>query len=223
MQNLNEKATHMAAIQLVFHSLHARGRVDLAPIDVSVDLTKNRKVVKASEDLPEGTLALPPCVPHASCVHDKSTHPHRVPIVVIEKSAVADGRPDTRQRGKGAFEPRQSVYYVHPEFKMPEESKEQLEDAVASGARAWEFKGDEAMHPFWAVEFLTEEERRKAQKGAFNLKYEDKEFSAVTVGTSGGDSIAITLGVVVPIMTNAVDVKKGGGVVFRKHNQEGCE
>ena len=25
---------------------------------------------------------------------------------------------------------------------MPEESKEQLDDAVASGARAWEFKGD---------------------------------------------------------------------------------
>ena len=65
------------------------------------------------------------------------------------------------------------------------------------------------MHPFWAVERLTEDERRKAQRGAFNLTCEDKEFSAVTVGTSGGDSIAITLGVVVPIMTNAVDVKKG--------------
>mgnify|MGYP001423694612 CR=1 FL=1 len=32
--------------------------------------------------------------------------------------------------------------YVHPEYRMPEESKEQLDDAVASGARAWEFKGD---------------------------------------------------------------------------------
>ena len=30
------------------------------------------------------------------------------------------------------------------------------------------------------------------------------------MGASGGDSIAITLAVVVPIMTNAVDVKKGG-------------
>ena len=92
---------------------------------------------------------------------------------------------------------------------MPEESKEQLEDAVASGVRAWEFKGDETLHPFWAVERLTEDERRKAQKGAFNLKLEDKEFAAATVGTSGGDSIAITLAVVVPIMTNAVAVKKG--------------
>ena len=204
-----DKANHIAAIQLVLNALHTRGRIDQTPIDIIVDLNSKRKVVKASEDLPKGTLALPPCVPHTSRVYDKSTHPHRVPIVVIEKSAVADGRPDTRQREKGAFEPRRSVYYVHPEFKMPEESKEQLEDAVASGACAWEFKGDETMHPFWAVEFLTEEERRKAQKGAFNLRFEDKEFSAVTVGTSGGDSIAITLGVVVPIMTNAVDVKKG--------------
>ena len=56
---------------------------------------------------------------------------------------------------------------------------------------------------------MTEDERKKAQKGAFNLKLEDKEFAAVTVGTSGGDSIAITFGVVVPILTNAVDVKKG--------------
>ena len=154
-------------------------------------------------------MALPPCVPHTSRVYDKSTHPHRVPIVMIEKSAVADGRPDTRQREKGAYEPKRSVYYVHPEFKMPEESKEQLDDAVASGARAWEFKGDETLHPFWAVERLTEDERRKAQKGAFNLTFEDKEFVAVTVGASCGDSIAITLAVVVPIMTNAVDVKKG--------------
>ena len=70
--------------------------------------------------------------------------------------------------------------------------------------------------PFCAVERLTEDERRKAQKGAFNLTFEDKEFSAVTVGTSGGDSIAVTLGVVVPIMTNAVDVKKGEELFLEK-------
>ena len=106
---------------------------------------------------------------------------------------------------------------------MPEESKDKLDDAVAPNVRAWGFKGDETLHPFWAVERLTEDERRKAQKGAFNITFEDKEFAAVTVGTSGGDSIAITLGVVVPIMTNAVDVKKGVEFFFRKHNQEGYE
>ena len=100
---------------------------------------------------------------------------------------------------------------MHPEDKRPEESKAKAEEGktVESHARAWEFSGEGTSHPFWVVERLTEEERRKAQKGAFHLKCEDKEFAAVTVGASCGDSIAITLGVVVPIMTNAVDVKKG--------------
>ena len=199
----------MAAIQLVLYSLHARGRIDQAPLDVSIDLTKNRKVVKSSEALPAGTLALPPCVPKTSSVLDKSVHPHRVPIVVTEKPAVADANPDTRKSVKATCEPKRAVYYVHPEYRMPEESKEKLDDAVASHVRAWEFKGEETLHPFWAVERLTEGERRKAQRGAFNLKYEDKEFSAVTVGASGGGSMSVTFTVVVPIMTNAVDVKKG--------------
>ena len=43
----------------------------------------------------------------------------------------------------------------------------------------------------------------------FNLKYQDKEFSAVTVVAWGGGSMSVTFIVVVPIMTNAVDVKKG--------------
>ena len=206
---LCEKTTHIAAIQLVLNALHTRGRIDQAPINVSIDLNSKRKVVKASEDLPKGTVALPPCVPHTSRVYDKSTHPHRVPIVVTEKSAVAEARPETRKSMKGGLEPKQNIYYVHPECRMPEESKEKLQDAVASDVRAWQFKGNATLHPFWAVERLTEDERRKAQRGVFNLTCEDKVLSAVTVGASGGGSMSATFTVVVPIMTNAVDVKEG--------------
>ena len=60
----------------------------------------------------------------------------------------------------------------------------------------------------------------KRRKGAFNLTCEDKEFAAVTVGASGGDSIAITLAVVVPIMTNAVDVKKGEELFLESVNKK---
>ena len=102
-QQLCDKASHIAAIQLVLNSLHTRGRIDEEPLDVSIDLNSKRKVVKASEDLPKGTVALPPCVPHASRVYDKSTHPHRVPIAVIERSAVADGKPQTRVSQKGGL------------------------------------------------------------------------------------------------------------------------
>ena len=63
--------------------------------------------------------------------------------------------------------------------------------------------------PLWVVERLTEDGRWTTQRGAFNLTCEDKELSAVTVGASGGGSISATFIVVGPIMTNAVDVKKG--------------
>ena len=46
-------------------------------------------------------------------------------------------------------------------------------------------------------------------KSAFNIRCEDKEFAAVPVGALGRDSIAIADAVVVPIMTDAVAVKKG--------------
>ena len=69
------------------------------------------------------------------------------------------------------------------------------------------------MHPFWAVERLTEDERRKAMKGAmkgaFNLTCQDKEFAAVSVGVLGGNSIARTFSVVIPIMSNTIAVKEG--------------
>ena len=72
----------------------------------------------ASEDLPRGTIVLPPCVLHTSRVHDNSIRPHRVPIVVTEKPAVADAKPDTRRRMKGICEPKRAVHFVHPELLL---------------------------------------------------------------------------------------------------------
>ena len=63
-------------------------------------------------------------MPKSSSVLDKSTHQHRVRIQVIEKSAVAGGKPDVRVGTKGKLEPKRTVYYVHPEYNNPEESKE---------------------------------------------------------------------------------------------------
>ena len=79
------------------------------------------------------------------------------------------------------------------------------------------------MHPFWAVERLTEGERRKALKGAFNLKCEDKEFAAVSVGALSGDSIASTFTVIAPDHDERSRGQEGGEVVCRKRNQEGAE
>ena len=64
-------------------------------------------------------------------------------------TAVADGgKPTTRKTGKAIGDPSGIVYYVQPEYRIPEESKDKLGDGVASHVRAWDFKGDETMHPF---------------------------------------------------------------------------
>ena len=59
---------------------------------------------------------------------------------------------------------------------------------------------------------MTGDERRKAQQGTINMKLKDLEIelSVVTVGAFGTDPIARTFAVVVPIMSNAVAVKKWG-------------
>ena len=59
---------------------------------------------------------------------------------------------------------------------MPEESKDTIDDQAASHAREWEFKGDEPMRMFLAAERFTEDQRRKAQKSACNMKVEGREF-----------------------------------------------
>ena len=90
-----EKQAQMAAILLVLNSLHVRGNIHQAPLEVFIDWHTKRKTVRATEDLPAGSLALPPCVPQTSRGNDKSCHPHRVPVTVSERTsvvtAVADG------------------------------------------------------------------------------------------------------------------------------------
>ena len=59
-------------------------------------------------------------------------------------TAVADGgKPTTRKTGKAIGDPSGIVYYVQPEYRMPEESKDKPGDGVASHVRVWDFKGEE--------------------------------------------------------------------------------
>ena len=206
---MDDEPSHMAAIQLVLKSLHARGGAETASVDVSIDVGSSRKVVTASEDLDPGALALPPCVPKTAKAYKNSVHPQRVAIVVTEKSAVAEAT------GKRKAAPQRFTYYVHPEYKLPEESKEEVADDASPEVVAWEWKGDETMHPFWAVARLSQEDLNKANTATpqsrrkFNVTLEEKEYSVVTVGESAGNSVAITFGVRVPIMMNKTPVKKG--------------
>ena len=219
-KELDQEATHMVAITMVLHSLHTRGNIEAALVDVSIDLDKSRKVVTASEDLPPGTLSLPPCAPKMAKAYTASVHPHRVAIVVTDKSAVADK--ESVRKNADVAEPapvapalKQKTYYAHPEYKFPEESKEDLPDGVSPDVRVWKWKGDEVTHPFWAVPRLSVDELRKMNAAnpqkqvAFNVKLQEKEFSVVTVGAADGGSVSVALTVAIPVITNSTTVKKG--------------
>ena len=103
---------------------------------------------------------------------------------------------------KGPPAPKQKTYYVHPECKLPEASKEAalVDDGVESDGRLWEWKGDESLHPVWVVQRFSGDElnKRNAKEKTHcvsNLKLVDQEFSLVTVGASGGESISVTISV----------------------------
>ncbi len=126
-----------------------------------------------------------------------------------------------------------TTYYVIPEFKLPEDVTEQggrEVDAVASAAkhvhgkrqyqRIWKWNGDETMHPSWAVARLSESELRKKNSASggnqvFNMGLVPKQFNVVTVGTINDQSVACTVAVTVPILTNTRNVRAGEELIMR--------
>ena len=115
------------------------------------------------------------------------------------------------------------TYYVHPEYKLPADATP--DDAVASGVlpgtRAWEWKGDETLHPFWAVQRLTPDELSKRNfnqktNHEFNIALTEKDFNVVTVGSLGGQSVSMTTTVTVPIMTNTKAVAPGAELLMQR-------
>ena len=123
------------------------------PIEVQTRDDGTGKRVIVSMDVDAGTLYLPPCVPRAAKLHTESQSHHRQAIVVTRTYTT----------------PRISTtYYVTPEWKMPKDKAEVDPDAEANALDhmiAWEFAGDETLHPFWAVLRLSPQELTKSGSG----------------------------------------------------------
>ena len=227
-QNLDEAASLGAAATLVLRSLHHKGNVHMQDIDVKLNLETKQKTVVAVAELKPDTLQLPPCTPVAcGKVFTTSSHPLRVAIGISQRVERQGPTPAKRSNRKTSQkDPAESAivkhtYYVHPEYKLPADATP--DDAVASGVspgtRAWEWKGDETLHPFWAVQRLTADElskrnfREKTDR-EFNIALIEKDFNVVTVGSLGGQSVSMTTTVTVPIMTNTKAVAPGAELLM---------
>ena len=227
-QNLDEAASIGAAATLVLRSLHHRGKVHMQNIDVMMNLETKQKTVVAVAELKPDTLQLPPCTPVAcGRVITTSSHPLRVAIGISQRVERQGPTPAMRLSQKTSQEdPAESAIvkhtcYVHPEYKLPADATP--DDAVASGlspgTRAWEWKGDETLHPFWAVQRLTPDELSKRNfnqktNHEFNIALIEKDFNVVTVGSVGDQSVAMTTTVTVPMMTNTKAVAPGAELLM---------
>ena len=227
-QNLDEAASLGAAATLVLRSLHHKGNVHMQDIDVKLNLETKQKTVVAVAELKPDTLQLPPCTPVAcGKVFTTSSHPLRVAIGISQRVERQGPTAAMRLSQKTSQEdPAESAivkhtYYVHPEYKLPADATP--DDAVASGVspgtRAWEWKGDETLHPFWAVQRLTADELSNRNFHAktdheFNIALIEKDFNVVTVGSLGGQSVSMTTTVTVPIMTNTKAVAPGAELLM---------
>ena len=83
----------------------------------------------------------------------------------------------------------------------------------------WEWKGDESLHPFWAVRRLTATqlaaEPTSSRASGFNVTLATEEISHVTCGRFKSKSWSITHVVSIPILTNLERIKKGTELVLQ--------
>ena len=109
------------------------------------------------------------------------------------------------------------TYYVHPEWKAPKE----MDHLNIFGVQEWEWAGDETMHPFWAIRRLgatqlSKEPPEDKTVAGFTAAMTAKEFTVVTVGCVQNQSVAMTLVVQVPFITNAVVMERGTELIMEQ-------
>ena len=109
---------------------------------------------------------------------------------------------------------REHVFFLVPEWKAPQPAKEQAsidevqtEDRSSGPPAVWEWNGDETMHPFWAIQRVSEQ--KKDAKDAPNMGFQNLSFSALTVGVVAQRAVNMTTEVIVPFLTNSIEIPRG--------------
>ena len=209
-QDLDAEKADKAAIISVLRGLHTHGSFQSMPLDVLQKGSEKVLRAKVTKDIDVAELSLPPCVPKSAPMLEESSHAQRIAIVVTRQ---AHGTPDAVK-----------TYYVVPEYKPPVDDTDDTEAAVAAAAdteaavaanaKAWQFKGDETMHPFWAIPRVSATEVQKAKAKAkepieINMGLTTKRFQSLVVGNWCEARTTNVIAVDVPFLTNLVPLKKG--------------
>lgn len=154
-QNLDAEKADKAAIISVLRGLHTHGAYESMPLNV-LQKEGSEKVLlaKVTKDISAEQLSLPPCVPKSATMFGgECSHAQRIAIVVTRQ---VDGMPEVVK-----------TYYVVLEYKPPADDTDAavVADAgvTAGDVKTWQFKGDETMHPFWAIPRVSPAEVQKSK------------------------------------------------------------
>ena len=224
-QRLGREGANQSAMRQVFRAHELAELSSEQPVAIFVNLDSKKKFVKATAAVPVGALSLFPCSPKAKTFLKTSGHPERVEISLTQR------RPEP-EAGAG-----NSLYYLTPEFKAPEQKSdgstavaERVEEpeggappvaGIAEGVpwqhegHYWHFSGDESLWPFWAVERATAQELAKMQQaegGAglrFNVQLRTRTFCSTVVGSLNGKLANLAYDVAVPVLENHVPLAPG--------------
>ena len=202
---MGRKQHEMSMAQTVLYMLHCKKPEIHQPLRITTAGEQKRKV-HVTEDMEAQSLWLPPCNPKSGRLYENSTHPLRVPIQVRETTLGSDGVVQEYQSER--------VFFIHPEFKAPELTKEEpAPDAVAS-EKAWTYDGGETMHPFWAVRRLTAKQMAQESIGFMaNCELRTVSHSVVCCGACPPSHATMAYAVEVVVLTNLVALRNGDELI----------
>jgi hypothetical protein len=208
-ERTNAKDCFKSAALLVLGMLHNCPAVAAQPVKLEIGGQGNPGVrALAARVIPEGSLFLPPCVHKASRLVETSDHPGRMTLCVkaVGSTKEADKGKAAASDAVAAIASEEYNFFALPEFKAP--------DFVGKDEKAgmesiqWHWKGEETMHPCWAVRRLTAAQAQK-EGLSINCHVITKNFTSVVIGAIADGSETMTVSVEVPIIANDREVKAG--------------
>jgi hypothetical protein len=219
-RELGLKQAEMSAAKQILDLLHTKAHVKDMPIEVFFDPIRRIYRVVATSSIAAGTLFLPPCVPKQATLLETSEHPCRAQVLVQRR------KQQLGLTAVAAIPP--TVYYINPEWKVPE-LVEKKDASIAEaceinsdiGGPIWKWKGDETMHPYWAVRRISvaqlKEEAGKTMPFnniEYNMHLVPKTYNVVGVGAFGSTTLSTTFEVVIHMFVNIDDMVEGEEMVF---------
>ena len=73
------------------------------------------------------------------------------------------------------------------------------------------------MHPYWSIRRLSQQRLGEA---TFNMTRKDLAFTVLTLGTINGKSVSVTMEVIVPFLTNFVEIPDGAELLLEEEDRQ---